>query len=158
VDTRTEAARKRRDFRFTWGSYLQLVRLARAAGLATSDALETAAWTGGGWAFARIQDALESAQSAHEPLWRGLADLGQQIGVSEVTELAETIRGAGSEGTKIAETLAAAGESQRRRLTTDIRAKANGRTTTMIVPLALLTLGFLLLLAFPAFAALLGTP
>jgi len=154
LDVRAEAARRRRDFTHALISYLQLVRLARAAGAGTSEALEYAARTGDGWAFGRIAAALDSARRAHEPPWDHLAALGEDIGVPEVSELAGTVQIAGNEGAKIAATLAARTESLRGRMLADARAMASSRTTTMIVPLTLLGLGFILLLAWPAFYTL----
>jgi hypothetical protein len=156
-DVRAEAARRRRDFAHAFVAYLQLVRLARAAGAATSEALEYAARIGDGWAFTRIAAVLADAQRAHEPPWQHLAALGGEIGVPELSDLAATAQIAGSEGTKIATTLAAKTASLRSQLLTDTRARANARTTTMIVPLTLLGLGFVLLMAFPAFYALIFT-
>jgi type II secretion system (T2SS) protein F len=153
-DVRAEAARRRRDFSQAWISYLQLVRLARAAGAGTSEALEYAARIGNGWAFTRIADVLDAARRAHEPPWTGLAALGEEIGVPQVSELADTAQIAGSEGTKLAATLAAKTESLRNQMLSDVRAQVNSRTTTMIVPLTLLGLGFVLLMAFPPFYTL----
>ncbi len=157
LDLRSEAARRRRDFTHAFIAYLQLVRLARTAGAATSEALEYAARIGDGWAFERIAGVLAAAARAHEPPWHHLGDLGTQIGVPEVSELAGTAEIAGSEGTKIAATLAARTESLRGRMLAETRARANSRTTTMIVPLTLLGLGFVLLLAWPAFYTLVFT-
>ena len=157
LDVRAEAARRRRDFTHAFISYLQLVRLARTAGAGTSEALEYAARIGDGWAFARIAAVLEAAASAHEPPWDHLAALGEDIGVPEVSELAGTAEIAGTEGAKIAATLAARTESLRGRMLADTRAMASSRTTTMIVPLTLLGMGFVLLLAWPAFYTLIYT-
>lgn len=155
VDIRANAARRRRDFIAAWISYLQLVRLNRAAGAGTTEALEHAARIGDGWSFGLINDVIDRARRAHEPPWKGLAQLGERIGVPEVSELADTVQIAGSEGTKIAATLTAKTESLRGYLQAGTRGKANSRTTTMIVPLSLLGLGFVILMAFPSFYALL---
>src|SRR5207248_5808899 len=128
IELRGEAARRRRDWRYAWCSYLQLVRLARIAGAGINDALDSAAASGDGWVFTRIRAALESARAAHDPLWKGLLALGRDIGVAEVCELAETIEVAGSEGTRIADTLTAAAASLREQLITETRARANART------------------------------
>ena len=150
ADVRAEAARRRRDFTHAFIAYLQLVRLARAAGAGTSEALEYAARIGSGWPFARIAAVASGRPDrAHEPPWRHLAALGEEIGVPEVSELAGTAEIAGSEGTKIAATLAAKTESLRGRLLADTRSRANSRTTTMIVPLSLLGLGLVLLHGLP---------
>jgi Flp pilus assembly protein TadB len=154
LDVRAEAARRRRDFTHAFISYLQLVRLARAAGAGTSEALEYAARTGDGWAFARIAATLAAAARARQPPWDHLAALGEDIGIPEVSELAGTAQTAGTEGARIAATLAARTESLRFRMLADARARASSRTTTMIVPLTLLGMGFVLLLAWPAFYTL----
>jgi Flp pilus assembly protein TadB len=156
-DVRAEAARQRRDFTHAFVAYLQLVRLARTAGAASSEALEYAARVGDGWPFTRIGAALDEARTAHEPAWQHLAALGEAIGVPEVTELAAAAQIAGSEGAKIAATLAAKTQSLRGQLLAATRSQANSRTTTMIVPLSLLGLGLVLLMAFPAFYTLIYT-
>jgi Flp pilus assembly protein TadB len=150
-DVRSEARRRRADFLHAWTAYLQLVRLARTAGAGTTEALEYAASKGDGWAFARIREAVGRARRAHQPPWEGLAELGRELGVPEVTELADTVQVSGSEGTRITATLAAKTESLRGKLLSDTRTQANSRTATMIVPLTLLGFGFVLLLAYPAF-------
>jgi Flp pilus assembly protein TadB len=154
ADVRAEAARRRVDFHHAFIAYLQLVRLARAAGAGTNEALEHAARTGDGWPFQRIRTALEEARAAREPPWRHLAELGERIGVADLAELAAAIEVAGSEGAKIAVTLEAKTGSLRGEIAAARRAKANARSTTMIVPLSLLGLGLVVLMAYPAFANL----
>ena len=158
LDVRAEAARRRRDFTHAFISYLQLVRLARTAGAGTSEALEYAARIGDGWAFARIAAVLDGRRP------RPRAALGPpgrprrgHRGPRSVAELAGTAEIAGTEGAKIAATLAARTESLRGRMLADTRARASSRTTTMIVPLTLLGMGFVLLLAWPAFYTLIYT-
>lgn len=155
LDIRAEAARRRADFRHAFTAYLQLVRLARAGGAGSTEALEYAARLGNGWAFARIAAALEHARRTHEPPWGALSALGDEIGVAELADLASITEIAGNEGARVGDTLKAATESLRRRDHAASHAAANSRTTTMIVPLTLLGLGIVLLIAFPAFYTLL---
>lgn len=147
--TRANAAEKRTDFRHALTSYVDLVSLERGAGAAPTEALEAAADIGGGWAFARISAALDSARKASRPPWDGLADLAAQTGVRELADLAEIAGVAGHEGAKILDTLAAKAASMRAEALSEARAKAGSRSTTMVVPIALLAAGFLLLLIFP---------
>jgi hypothetical protein len=63
-----------------------------------------------------------------------------------VADIAEV---AGHEGAKILETLTARAASMRAQALASDRAKAGARSTTMVVPIALLGAGFLLLLIFP---------
>jgi tight adherence protein C len=55
---RSAARRRRRDFRYAFTAYLQLVLLERDARAALSTALEDPATIAGGWAFARIHQVL----------------------------------------------------------------------------------------------------
>jgi hypothetical protein len=147
--TRVNAAEKRADFRHALSSYLDLVSLERGAGAGPTEALEAAAQIGGGWAFDRIADALNTARAMGRPPWEGLADLGQETGVTELGSLANIAGVAGEEGARVMVTLAALAESMRTAARAATRAKAGARSTTMVVPIAMLAIGFLLLLAFP---------
>ena len=147
--TRVNAAEKRTDFRHALTSYLDLVALERGAGAGPTEALEAAAQIGGGWAFARIAAALDAARKASRPPWEGLAALAAETGVTELADLAEIAEVAGHEGAKILQTLGARAESMRAQALSATKAKAGSRSTTMVVPIALLGAGFLLLLIFP---------
>ena len=147
--TRVNARQRRADFRHALTSYLDLVALERGAGAAPTEALEAAAQIGGGWAFARIAGALEAARQAGRPPWEGLAALATQTGVAELSDLAEIAEVAGQEGARILQTLSARAESMRAEALAATKAKAGSRSTTMVVPIALLGAGFLLLLVFP---------
>jgi Flp pilus assembly protein TadB len=147
--TRVNAAEKRTDFRHALTSYLDLVALERGAGAAPTEALEAAAQIGGGWAFARIAAALDAARKAGRPPWEGLAALAAETGITELADLADIAEVAGHEGARILQTLAARAESMRAEALAATKAKAGSRSTTMVVPIALLGAGFLLLLIFP---------
>jgi hypothetical protein len=147
--TRVNAAEKRSDFRNAFSSYLDLVSLERGAGAGPTEALEAAAQIGGGWAFERIAGALDAARAIGRPPWEGLADLGQETGVVELQSLADIAVVAGEEGGRVMDTLGALAESMRTEARADTRAKAGSQSTTMVVPLAMLAIGFLLMLAFP---------
>ena len=147
--TRVNASQKRADFRHALTSYLDLVALERGAGAGPTDALEGAAQIGGGWAFARIGAALDVSRQAGRPPWEGLAALAAQTGIAELSDLADIAEVAGHEGARILQTLAARAESMRAEALADTKAKAGSRSTTMVVPIALLGAGFLLLLIFP---------
>lgn len=149
--TRVNATEKRADFRYALTSYLDLVALERGAGAGPTEALEAAAQIGGGWAFARIASALDASRKASRPPWEGLAALAAQTGVTELADLAEIAEVAGQEGARILQTLAARAESMRNESLAATQARAGSRSTTMVVPIALLGMGFLLLLIFPVF-------
>jgi Type II secretion system (T2SS), protein F len=154
--TRVNAAEKRADFRHALTSYLDLVALERGAGAGPTEALEAAAEIGQGWAFQRIAAALDQARRSGAAPWVALAALAAQTGVSELADLADIAEVAGHEGARILETLAARAASMRAQALAADRAKAGARSTTMVIPIALLGAGFLLLLVFPVVYRTLG--
>jgi Flp pilus assembly protein TadB len=147
--TKVNAGQRRADFRYALTSYLDLVSLERGAGAAPTEALEAAAEIGGGWAFERIAAALDQARRAGYPPWTALAALARETGVAELADIADIAEVAGQEGARILETLAARAASMRAEALAADRAKAGSRSSTMVVPIALLGVGFLLLLIFP---------
>jgi Flp pilus assembly protein TadB len=154
--TRVNAAEKRRDFRHALTSYLDLVSLERGAGAAPTEALEAAADVGGGWAFERIAAALDKARKASRPPWDGLAMLAAETGITELTDLADIAGIAGNEGAKILDTLNARAESMRAEALANTKAQAGARSTTMVVPIAMLAAGFLVLLVIPDYYRVFG--
>ena len=156
VVSRVNAAEKRTDFRHALTSYLDLVALERGAGAAPTEALEAAAEVGRGWAFERIGAALNEARKASRPPWDGLAGLAEDIGITELADLAEIAGVAGQEGARILDTLSARAESMRAEALAATKAKAGSRSTTMVLPIAMLAGGFLVLLIFPDFYRLFG--
>jgi Flp pilus assembly protein TadB len=147
--TRVNATEKRYDFRHALSSYLDLVGLERGAGAGPTEALEAAAEIGGGWAFRRIEAALDGARRVGAAPWTALAGLAAETGVVELADLADIAEVAGQEGARILDTLAARAASMRAQALSADRAKAGSRGTTMVVPIALLAVGFLILLIFP---------
>jgi Type II secretion system (T2SS), protein F len=156
VVTRVNARERRADFRHALTSYLDLVALERGAGAAPTEALEAAAAVGGGWAFERIRAALDQARRASLPPWDGLSALAADIGISELADVAEIAGVAGQEGARILDTLTARAGSMRAQALTAMKARAGARSTTMVLPIALLAGGFLVLLIFPDFYRLFG--
>jgi Flp pilus assembly protein TadB len=154
--TRVNAAEKRRDFRHALTSYLDLVSLERGAGAAPTEALEAAAEVGGGWAFQRIAAALDGARKASRPPWDGLGRLASEISIPELADLAEIASIAGNEGARILDTLSARADSMRSEALAATKAQAGSRSTTMVLPIAMLAAGFLILLIFPDFYRIFG--
>jgi Type II secretion system (T2SS), protein F len=156
VIVRVTARQRRGDFRHALTSYLDLVALERGAGAAPTEALEAAAEAGRGWAFERIGSALSQARKASAPPWDGLAHLAEEIGIGELADVAEIAGVAGQEGARILDTLSARAASMRAEALATTKAQAGARSTTMVLPIALLAGGFLVLLIFPDFYRLFG--
>ncbi|MFG2016909.1 hypothetical protein [Actinomadura geliboluensis] len=156
-NVRSQARQRRRDFRYAFTSYLQLVVLEREAGAALNAALENPAKITEGWPFQRVHEALTRARHAQQQPWRALAQLGEEIGVRDLIDLAHTAEIAGSEGAKMHDVLVAKITSMRHEASAAARAEANSRTTAMWVPTSLLMLGFVILVGFPFFSKLLAS-
>lgn len=154
---RSQARQRRRDFRYAFTSYLQLVVLERQAGAALNSALENPAKITDGWPFQRIRQALTRARYAQQQPWRALADLGTDIDVRDLIDLAHTAEIAGAEGAKMHDVLIAKITSMRHEASAAARSEANSRTTAMWVPTSLLMLGFVILIGFPFFSKLLSS-
>jgi len=154
---RSRAADARADFRRAVGAYFDLVALERAAEGGPVDALTRAATVAHGWAFTRIADTLAHARLTGVPPWVALAALADQLGVSELTDLADVVTLAGNDGAAIYDTLLAKARSIRAATLAATEAQANARSETMTLPAALLSIGFVILVGYPALSRLLGT-
>ena len=149
---RAEAAERRRSFRHALGCFLDLVAVRLAGGAGVDSALAGSAAAGDGWAFAEIRQALTDARLRGEPAWAGLATLGDEIGVSELKELAASAGLAGDEGARVRVSIAAKARSIRIRGLTDAEGAAQSASERMSLPVVLLMTGFIVFLGYPAIA------
>jgi tight adherence protein C len=145
-----DAARRRRDFRHALSSFLDLVVVALAGGGGVETALADAAGVGSGWAFAYLRRALDQARLARQTPWAALGRLGQQLGVTELSELAASVALAGTEGAKVRASLAAKAASLRTHQLAEAETADQAATERMSLPVVLLFAGFLLFLGYPA--------
>jgi tight adherence protein C len=146
----SEATRRRRDFRHALSSFLDLVVVALAGGGGVETALVDAASVGSGWAFGYLRRALDQARLARQTPWAALGRLGQQLGVSELSELAASVALAGTEGAKVRASLAAKAASLRTHQLAEAETADQAASERMSLPVVLLFAGFLLFLGYPA--------
>ena len=149
---RAEATERRRSFRHALGCFLDLVAVRLAGGAGVDSALAGSAAAGDGWAFGEIRQALTDARLRGEPAWVGLATLGDEIGVSELKELAASAGLAGDEGARVRVSIAAKARSIRIRGLTDAEGAAQSASERMSLPVVLLMTGFIVFLGYPAIA------
>ena len=147
---RTDAARRRRDFRHALSSFLDLVVVALAGGGGVETALADAASVGAGWAFTSLRRALDQARLARQTPWTALGRLGQELGVAELSELAASVALAGTEGAKVRASLAAKAASLRTHQLAEAETADQAATEKMSLPVVVLFAGFLLFLGYPA--------
>lgn len=130
-------------------SYFELVALGRLGDRGPVEALDYPARLGKSWAFRRIRLALEEASRRGEMPWDGLERLARQMGVRELRDLGQIITTAGKDGASIVATLRAKAQSIREAQMTAQRALSSVRSDRMDLPLAFMSLAFIVFLAFP---------
>jgi tight adherence protein C len=147
---------RRKAFQYALSAYLDLVNVILAGGGGIETALVAAAEAGEGWAFARLRHALHRAQRINQPLWTAFDDLGAELGVAELRDLASSIGLAGAQGARIRASLAIKADTLRSHQIAETEAAAEATTERMNLPTAVLLLGFLVFIVFPAVTAITG--
>ncbi|MEZ5265168.1 MAG: type II secretion system F family protein [Acidimicrobiales bacterium] len=145
---------RRRAFRHAFSSYLDLVTILLAGGAGIETALEGAAEAGDGWAFAEIRRALRRARFTRHSPWEAFEQLGAEIGVDELGELAASVLLAGGHGARIKLSLTAKADALRATQAAELERAAETQTEKMIVPVVVMILGLVLFIAFGAVSAI----
>lgn len=155
IDLRSDAEKARREFRHSLASYLELVTILMSGGAGVETAMFDAAALGKGQAFQQIRSALAAAHAHRQPPWHGFGRLGAQIGVTDLEQLEASMTLAGG-GAQVRDSLGAKAASIRMKDLGAIESEAQARSETMVLPVALMFAGFLVLIGYPALAALSG--
>lgn len=153
---REQVVQRRKAFQYALSAYLDLVNVILAGGGGIETALVAAADAGDGWAFAKLRHALHRAQRINEPLWTAFDELGDELGVNELRDLASSIGLAGAQGARIRASLAVKADTLRSHQIAETEAAAEATTERMNLPTAVLLLGFLIFIVFPAVTAITG--
>lgn len=156
ISLREQVDRRRKAFQYALSAYLDLVNVILAGGGGIETGLVAAADAGDGWAFAELRHALHRAQRINQPLWTAFDDLGTTLGVPELRDLASSIGLAGAQGARVRQSLAVKADTLRRHQIAETEAVAEATTERMNLPTAVLLLGFLLFVVFPAVTAITG--
>lgn len=153
---RSQAAERRRDFRYALSSYLDLAHIVLAAGAGVETALAYAAEAGDGWAFAELRAALHRSRLAGDSPWAAFQRLGEELDVSELREVASSLALAGTHGAKVRASLEARASALRSRDLAEMEGDAESATERMAVPSVLMVVGFVIFVGFPAVTEILG--
>lgn len=151
---KTAAVKRRQAFSYALSSFCDICGMCLAAGRGVESSLETAAYTGSGWAFQELQTALRTGYVRGETPWDALARLGNDAGLADLVELAAALALAGDQGAAVRDTVGSKAKAIRERLTADAERTAAAVTERMGVPATLLLFGFILFLGYPAVAVL----
>lgn len=153
---KTAAERRRRDFRHVVSSFLDLVAMNLSGGRGVPEALQTAAAISDSWAMLRIRDSLQTARLQGVTPWAALGELGNDLRVDELRDLAAALGLVAEDGAKVRDSLYARSESMRQRELADSEGRAQAQSQSMLVAQLLLCVGFLIFLTYPAIARILG--
>lgn len=150
IRVRSRAKRLRAQFRTALSAFLDLVGIALAGGAGVETALAHAASIGHGPAFTRLQRAITAAQATRTTLWHTLGQLGDELDITELSELAASLSLAGTEGARVRASLASKAHSLRTHQLTAAETEAQSATERMAAPVAVLFLAFLGFIAYPS--------
>lgn len=151
---RREAELRRRDFRHVVGSFLDLVAMNLAGGRGLPEALMAASSFGDHWAMVRLRQALSNARIMGWTPWESISQLGKELGIDELRDLASALALAGDEGARIRSSLMARAESMRRKELVDVEGAAGESSQSMLMAQLLMCIAFLVFLAYPAVSQL----
>ncbi|MGI9614601.1 MAG: type II secretion system F family protein [Acidimicrobiales bacterium] len=141
---------RRRQFRHALSSYLDLVTILMAGGAGTESALEGAAEDGEGWPFVEIRGSLRRASLTRTSPWEAFEELGIELGVSELQELAASVALAGAQGAKIKQSLVAKADAMRAAQSAEIETISEQQTEKMLVPLVVMAFGVSMFVGYGA--------
>jgi tight adherence protein C len=152
----TQAGERRRDFRHVVGAFLDLVSMNLAGGRGVPEALASASQLSDGWAMVRLRDTIEAARLQGITPWSALGDLGEEMAVDELRDLAAALALVAEDGAQVRDSLSARAASMRQRELADTESRAAQRSQSMLVAQLLLCVGFLIFLIYPAISEIVG--
>ncbi len=153
---RTQAAQRRRAFRYALSSYLDLAHILLAAGAGVETALGYAAEAGEDWAFSELRAALRRSRLVGDSPWAAFARLAEELDIPELREVTASLGLAGTHGAKVKASLEARAAALRSRDLTEMEAEAEAATERMAIPSVLMVVGFVIFVGFPAVHEILG--
>jgi Flp pilus assembly protein TadB len=156
VIVRRAAVARRDGFRHALSSYLDLVNVVLAGGAGIETALRAAADAGDGWAFTELRAALDRAQFTRVSPWDVFNDMGDELGIPELSELSASARLAGEQGARVKSSLVAKAASLRGHEMARIEAAAQSASERMAIPTVLLFTAFIVFIGYPALAVIVG--
>ncbi|MFE7506709.1 type II secretion system F family protein [Promicromonospora sp. NPDC057488] len=155
MNVRSDAKKARADFSRALGVYTDLVALERLSGAGSRQAMESAAEVGDNWVFRRIGEELQRSRWNGVAPWDSLQNLSDELGLPELTDLADVMRMSG-EGSQIYDNLRARSTALRSAMLNTERATANAVSERINMPMSLLGVVFMIILVTPALLRVMG--
>lgn len=155
-NVRDDAKKARTEFARALGAWTDLVALERNAGSGPRQAMEVAAEIGDSWVFRRLREELALSGWTGEAPWDALRRLSHQLGLPELSDVADIIRLGGEQGSQIYGQLRARSASMRTAMLNDELTEANAIGEKMSIPMSVLGVIFLVILVAPALLRVMG--
>lgn len=155
-NARDDATRARTEFARALGAWTDLVALERNGGSGPRQAMEVAAGIGDSWVFRRLREELALSSWTGEPPWDALKRLSHQLGLPELSDVADIVRLGGEQGAQIYGQLRARSASLRTAMLSDDLTEANAVGEKMSIPMSVLGVIFLIILVAPALLRVMG--
>jgi Flp pilus assembly protein TadB len=156
LELRSLARDRRQTFVHALSGYLDVTAVLLAGGAGTETALYAAANLSDEWPQRMLRTALDGARLSGQTPWRAFGTLGDRLGVTELSQLATSLELAGEQGARVRTTLTERARALRASQLAEVEARARAATEQMSVPVALLAVGFMLFVGFPAVWIVLG--
>lgn len=148
-DMRARAKSAREEFARALCTYATLTAHQVRSGHGTVEAMERSARICNGWPYARMRNALLTAQLQMRPPWDELKRLSDEIGVVELGTFADIMRSAGSDGAQVYQTLRAQAASLRDQVRVKALETAKTRTSKLDIPSTMLIIILMVLIGYP---------
>ena len=155
VQVRAGAQRRRAEFDSALVTYVSLVSILLSGGAGIQEALHESVAQGRGWPFLVIRRALTDSRVRGISPWESLNEHGRRLGLTRLVDLAATMELAGTSGAHVRQSLMTKAAAIRDHEIAAIEREATGRTTAMVGPTGLMMTGFVILVIYPAFQAVL---
>ncbi len=149
LDARAKAKRARQEFSRAVSTYLELLAIERISGAGATQATFAAAQVAGSWPFRRIAAALERSRWEGQPPWVALRELGKELEVDALGEVAAIVELAGTQGSAIHDQLQSKAASMRDAQLDVEQQIAHDATVRMTVPGTMTVFVYFLMLIFP---------
>ncbi|MGF0118786.1 hypothetical protein ACQFYA_21035 [Promicromonospora sp. Marseille-Q5078] len=153
LNARDDAKKARKEFSHALGAYTDLVALERLGGSGARQAMELAAEVGDSWVFRRLSEELARSRWNGKAPWDALNALADELGLPELTELADIMR-LSKEGSQVYTQLRARSEGIRTANLNAELAKSNSTSERLTIPATLLAMVFVLVMVTPSLLSL----
>lgn len=149
LDARSRSRRARQEFARAVSTYLELIAIERISGAGATQATFAAAEVARSWPFRRIAEALERGRWEGRPPWASLRELGTELGVDELGEVASIVELAGTQGSSIHDQLQSKAAAMRDSQLDIEQQIAHDASVRMTVPGTLTVFVYFLMLIYP---------